>query len=193
MRTGTETKVELFLIRHGKTKANLEHRYLGKTDEGLCRQGRIELEEKRKQMPQIDLLFSGPMKRCLESSRILFPDQNPIIIREWTEMDFGEFEYKNYRELSANDAYQKWIDEGGIGAFPKGESREEFIKRCLSGLEEFKKKMRIYCTEKGKQTVQTAALVHGGTIMALMSSCRGADYFDYQTECGSGYTLSFKL
>ena len=47
MRNGTDIEIELTLIRHGQTKGNLEHRYIGTTDEALCGEGRATLEECR--------------------------------------------------------------------------------------------------------------------------------------------------
>ena len=37
----------LFLIRHGMTEGNREKRYIGKTDEGLCDEGRRMLERRK--------------------------------------------------------------------------------------------------------------------------------------------------
>lgn len=37
--------MELYLIRHGKTKGNGEERYIGSTDEPLSAEGRRELTE----------------------------------------------------------------------------------------------------------------------------------------------------
>ena len=34
---------DLYLIRHGKTKGNLEGRYIGTTDEPLCEEGKQSL------------------------------------------------------------------------------------------------------------------------------------------------------
>ena len=39
--------MQLFLIRHGMTKGNLEKRYIGCSDEVLCQEGIRQLEEKR--------------------------------------------------------------------------------------------------------------------------------------------------
>ena len=39
MRNWAENQVKLVLIRHGATASNKEHRYLGKSDETLCKEG----------------------------------------------------------------------------------------------------------------------------------------------------------
>lgn len=119
MRTGTETEIELTLIRHGTAPSNREHRYLGLTEESLDQEGIRELLLKKAQghYPAVSIVFSGPMLRCRQTAEQLFPEQEPWLIPEWTEMDFGYFEGKNYRELNGNAEYQRWIDSGGLCPF----------------------------------------------------------------------------
>ena len=204
MRNRTEDQIEihLTLIRHGVTISNKEGRYLGKTDETLSPDGIGALEKSvaDRNYPTADVLFSGPMKRCLETAGILYQGQTPIVIPEWTEMDFGAFEGHNYQELSKDPNYQRWIDSGGTLPFPEGESREEFIRRSVAGYEKmvYHMKMireRIAASGQGDRKIQSvSAVVHGGTIMALLSHFLGGEYFDYQAKCGQGYSgrLAFK-
>lgn len=222
MRNRSENQIEirLTLIRHGATLSNKEGRYLGKTDESLNRKGIRALEKAVADgnYPVADLLFSGPMKRCLETAQILYPKQTPIRIPEWTEMDFGAFEGHNYKELSGDPAYQNWIDSGGTLPFPEGESREKFIRRSVAGYENMLRHMKTIRKEnagfeqcnRGMEQEEpesirrgeseagdirarntgirsVSAVVHGGTIMALLSHFLGGEYFDYQVKCGQGY------
>ena len=132
-RTEDQIEIHLTLIRHGATLSNKEGRYLGKTDETLSPDGIGALEKSvtDRSYPTADVLFSGPMKRCLETAQILYPGQTPIIIPEWTEMDFGAFEGHNYQELSKDPNYQRWIDSGGTLPFPEGESRKSLSAEVL--------------------------------------------------------------
>lgn len=44
----TENQIELYLIRHGMTLGNVEHRYIGRqTDEPLSEDGRQQLEKRK--------------------------------------------------------------------------------------------------------------------------------------------------
>lgn len=108
-------EIKLTLIRHGAAKSNLEHRYLGTTDEPLSAEGKQALFIKKESglYPNPDKLFISPMLRCRQTAEILFPDVASWEIPEWTEMDFGQFECKNYKELNGNTAYQAWIDSEG--------------------------------------------------------------------------------
>ena len=215
-RTGKQTEIRLTLIRHGATLSNKEGRYLGKTDEALSPE-EIHMLEKSVadgNYPTADILFSGPMKRCQETAQILYPGQTPILIPEWTEMDFGTFEGHNYKELSGDPKYQRWIDSGGTLPFPGGESREAFIRRSVTGCEKmlhYLKTIRERSAASGQGDCNTGsrktelersdesgardaggqsvtAVVHGGTIMALLSHFLGGEYFDYQVKCGQGYS-----
>ncbi|MDE7430027.1 MAG: histidine phosphatase family protein, partial [Lachnospiraceae bacterium] len=184
-----ENQVTLAVIRHGETQANKEHRYLGKTDEPLNKNGMEALlsYQKRKLYPVVDCLFTSPMKRCIETAGVLYPKLCPVVIPEWEEMDFGQFEYKNYEELKEDARYQAWIDSGGILAFPEGESRENFILRCKEGLLRMCGELRKMTELETSVPLRVGMVVHGGTVMALLSSYSKKSYFDYQVSNGRGY------
>ena len=202
----TMSVMEIFWIRHGETPSNKEHRYLGgRTDESLSKEGRsfLEREKEAGRYPKAELLFSSPMKRCLETGAILYPDQESRKIEAFREMDFGAFEGKNYQELNGNTAYQAWIDSNGTLPFPEGESREDFICRCREGFFEMLREIEGLCSknvgekgpigEKTEIPLKIAAVVHGGTIMALLSSFYGGEYFDYQVKNGGGYRCMLRF
>ena len=49
--------------------------------------------------PQVDAVFSSPLKRCTETAKVIYPDRNPIVLDDLREYDFGEFEGKTAEEL----------------------------------------------------------------------------------------------
>ena len=190
--TAAEMTITLYIIRHGATKSNKRHAYLGNTNEPLSNEGGEQIifynEAGRKKKEKDNLLiFSSPMLRCLQTKDILYPDTRAILLPEWKEIDFGRFEGKNYQDLNGDPDYQRWIDSGGVTAFPGGESRDEFVKRSMAGLE-----WCIECMEDYKQK-SAVCIVHGGTIMAIMSSLTGGDYYDYQVKNGQGYEIELSI
>lgn len=194
MRTGTTTEmtITLYLIRHGATASNKRHAYLGRTNEPLSNEGGAQILFYKKAGIYPDLCndfltFSSPLIRCLQTKDLLYPDNLAILVPEWMEMDFGRFEGKNYQDLNGDPDYQRWIDSNGMIAFPEGESRAEFIARSMAGL-----KWCIDCMEEKMQT-SAVCIVHGGTIMAILSSLTGGDYYDYQVKNGQGYKLVLSL
>lgn len=185
MRNRTENQMTIALIRHGTTASNRERRYLGRTDEGLDSEGIRELLHLKEKgyYPEADRLFISPMQRCRETAGIIYPEMKYTELPQWREMDFGEFEGKNYKELSGNPDYQRWIDSGGVLPFPGGESRDEFVKRCADGFA----LLREMLSEETEMPKKIACVVHGGTIMALLSHYLGGEYFDYRISNGGVY------
>lgn len=188
MRNSHKNQIELTLIRHGSTPGNIQKRYIGRTDEELSQEGKAQILKAYEShlYRQPDLLFSSPMKRCIETSELLFPGMKMEKVEDWRELDFGEFEGKNYMELSGDDRYQAWIDSGGTLAFPQGESREAFVDRTCRA---FEKLLPTFMQDVDRVT----AVVHGGSIMALLSHYAGGDYFDYQVANGEGYKMLLTL
>ena len=206
----------VILIRHGKTAGNEEHRYIGRTDLPLSEKGRAELKELWPHGIAADAVFASPMRRCLETAAYLTEagicpessgNSKPVndlpkdsgrpenmdnclssdhrmdahVIDGWREIDFGLWEGRTWQELSGDPGYQAWIDSGGKLAFPGGESREEFVRRTMAGWD-------IFMEECRKRDVRTAlCVVHGGTVMAIMSSIAGGNYYDYRVGCGHGF------
>lgn len=191
MRNRTENQIALVMIRHGATKSNREHRYLGRADEALCEEGIGELQRYKAQRryPEVDRLFASPMIRCVQTAKILYPDVAPVRIPEWAEMDFGAFEGKNYMDLQGDERYQKWIDSQGTLPFPEGEGRVEFTARCRKGFGIMMERLR----KEGPKAKTVGMIVHGGTIMALFSEYCGGGYYSYQAANATGYLCTCSI
>ena len=164
----------LYFIRHAMTAGNLMRRYVGRTDEGLCDLGKAAL--RALSLPPVSRLYASPMRRCIETARILCPNQSPILVPDFRECDFGDFEYKNAAELAGDPRYQAFIDSGGHAPFPGGESRAEFSSRCV----------RAFLETVQPASGDAALFVHGGTIMAIFEALQipKTEYFSNQVKPG---------
>lgn len=169
----------IFLIRHGGTPGNLEHRYIGRTDESLSEEGRREIEMRR--YPICDALFCSPMKRCRETAGLIDPTRIPAEVADFRETDFGRFEGHTYQELQDDPAYRHWLRTEGTIPFPDGESREEVRERVMEGWQNMLK--------EAEDRENIALVIHGGTIMTLLSELFGGNYYDYQVRNGEGYSF----
>ena len=185
MRNSGKDKIIIYVIRHGMTKGNSERRFIGTTDEDLCEEGRKLLKER--EYPSVDICFRSPMKRCAQTAAIIYPHMEALAIEELKEIDFGLFEGKNNDELSGDEYYQKWIDSNGRLDFPQGENMKDFTARVMQGLE---KAIDII---EGKGARTAAFVVHGGTIMSLVSGLGIGDYFDSIVNNGDMVTMELKL
>lgn len=181
--------MKLTLIRHFKTRGNLERRYIGRTDEPL-----LPGQKTERKYPPGEVLLVSPMKRCIQTAEIIYPDQPQIVCTDFKECDFGEFEGKNYQQLKEELAYQEWLESGGQISFPAGEAAADFKQRCISG---FKKQMNMLFAGNYQSAVM---VVHGGTIMAIMEQfdSAGREFYHWQVENGGGFkaqlaSYSFQL
>ena len=185
------TIISIILIRHGATAGNAEKCYIGaRTDEPLSEEGKRQLFGLKTRRP--DRLYASPMRRCLETADILFDGQKVRTIENFRETDFGAFEGKNYMELSGNPDYQAWIDSNGEMAFPGGESREAFIRRSVEGFREMVQDIERCIARDESFDFCAAAVVHGGTIMAVLQRLFGGDYYSYHVGNGEGYAFSLE-
>ena len=176
--------MEFVWIRHGMTEGNRKKKYIGgRTDEGLCKDGREMLLAKKAAgiYPEVEKVYVSPMKRCLETAELLYPDMERQIISGFRECDFGLFENKNAEELSGTLEYQSWINGNGKGAFPEGESPQGFRKRSTDAL--------LQLLREEKLPERSAFVVHGGTIMAVFAEFdqEKKGFYDYHTDNGCGY------
>lgn len=179
--------MKVIIIRHGKTQSNIERRYMGcRTDEDL-----LETEESSLQDPGIAdddlLIISSPMKRSLQTAHIFFPGKEVLVADDLREMDFGIFEGKNYMDLSGDPDYQAWVDSGCTSRIPGGESMDSFIQRTMTG---FREAVR---TAIDKRAATLCIVAHGGSIMSVMYSLFGGNYYDYYTQNGDGYIFRLEV
>ncbi|MDE7169306.1 MAG: histidine phosphatase family protein [Mucispirillum sp.] len=176
----------VYFIRHGETLYNAEGKYIGATDLGLTARGSAEVSKKwsgRGGDIEKDILYSSPMKRCLETAAIIFPDDTPVIIDNLREMNFGIFEGVDYRELERNPVYKEFIKKRGMVKIPDGESGQEFGRRVLKGF------FKIIKDMEAKGAERAAVICHGGVIMGLFSVlCNdSSDIYHYHVHNACGY------
>lgn len=175
--------IKIILIRHSKTQGNLEGRYIGTTDEHLCKEG-IDIL-KAKSYPKVQAVYCSPMLRCMETAKIIYEDLRCTVNRDLRECAFGDFENKNYEELKSNDYYQKWIDSNGTLPFPNGEDTYTFRSRSVAAFDEI-------VDDIIKKKIDTSAIiVHGGTIMSILDkySYPHESFYNWQAKNGCGYSL----
>lgn len=207
--------MNVLLIRHGETKGNLEKRYVGRTDEeltGACIEalsgaGNLGPGLFRK---LVKTIYVSPMRRCLMTKELLFPkgqypDVETITVDGFRECDFGEFEYKNYQELSGNREYMHFIETMGAEGFPGGETAEEFKRRCVLGFQKIvlrelsqeKKCIGVseFAVPEPFSDSTLAFVVHGGTIMSVMEEFARpkGDYYSWQVKNLEGFSAKAAL
>ena len=178
----------LTLVRHGESEANVRHILSGWLDVNLTDKGRRELEILRNTVkyPASEIYFSSPLKRCIETSHILFPDAEPIIRDDFREINFRSMEGWILSSKEEIDAYfESWVeDEPYID--------EETISDVMArGSEAILRTVRE-CRDKGLHSA--TIVMHSGimrsSVVALFNLDKSA-FLEMSVPNGLGYILEF--
>lgn len=177
----------LYLFRHGLTKGNYNAQYIGHTDLPLTTDSIEELKsiKAKHHYPEVEAVFVSPLKRALQSADIMFPKNNKIVIDNFIEYNFGEFEGHTAKELENNQQFYDWLHGDIYSAPPFGESNAQFTQRICDSFE----KVINGCVSEGMQNI--AIVTHAGVIMTILA-CYGlpeAPMAHWQMDAGYGYKL----
>lgn len=124
----------IYLVRHGQTDWNLEGRYQGRIDIKLNSKGREQAKEIKEKLKEIkfDKVFSSPLKRALETAKII-TDNDIKIDERLIERCNGELEGKLKSEcVNMVDFTDENDSKLGIESLPKFRGR---IENFLSEVE----------------------------------------------------------
>lgn len=178
---------KVFLLRHGLTSANFDGKYIGTTDLDLCEKGVTELLSHKEEFeyPNVGRVYTSPLKRAIETSRIIYPYMTPVTVSDLREYAFGEFENRTIAELEGTEKFVEWV-QSEQEIIPLGaEKMSEFKKRVVKGLD-------LVIKDMMKSGISEAAVItHAGVIMSLLSLCGipKRNPMEWAVESGKGYTL----
>lgn len=175
------------LIRNGLTAGNVGGRYIGHTDEELSTEGIEQIRQMKEdyRYPDVEAVFSSPLKRCTQTAKLIYPNCDPIIIDGFIEYNFGEFEGKSAEELESHPVFPDWL-AGKKGVSPPfGESNEDFSQRIAQTM------VKVIDGVIQSGITKTAIVTHGGVIMALLAmfGLPEASMHEWLTPGGCGYTI----
>lgn len=180
--------MKIVFIRHLKTPGNEKRQYIGRTNENLSEQAVEEFRQRQEQStgglyPPVQHVIASPLKRCIQTAELIYPGQEISVEPMLRECDFGEYEQKTYEELKNEPEYIRWMESGGMTVFPGGEEQTSFRRRCVDGV----KRWIARLLEDGADSA--AFVVHGGTIMAVLSELAEDkhEFYHWQVENGGGY------
>ena len=175
--------MELYLIRHGKTKASEKRLYCGSTDLPLSRGGREELVQRDYRLPPELSLWTSGMRRCQETLDLVVPGHGEHRVdRDFREIDFGVFEMHSYQALKDRPDYQAWLaGDPQKKAPPGGEAGRDFAKRVWKAFERL--------AARGEDAL---LITHGGVIATVMAGLfpeEARNHYQWQPLPGQGYVL----
>ncbi len=129
----------LYVVRHGKTLWNLEHRVQGITDIELCEEGRMATRELKDEVQalHVDVVISSPLVRTRETAKILMEDTLPINIDDRIkERDWGRNEGMLIDEVDSWDCWDVILNTNVQNV----ERVQDFMSRVSEFIEEIKVK-----------------------------------------------------
>ena len=177
----------IHFIRHGSIYDTLAGKYIGTTDAPLSDRGRMDLRklDYEYKYPGTQVVFTSPLKRCTETAKILYPEQNPLVIDNLSECNFGEWEGKTADELKNDPDFEKWLAGDSSVKPPRGESNADFTRRVCKMFESIVEGLM----KTG--TTESVIVTHGGVIMTLLAvyGLPQAKPFEWTIDNGFGYSL----
>lgn len=181
--------MKLHLIRHGITNANEKKLYCGQSDIPLSLEGIRQIKELKKYIsyPKGELYISSGLQRTVQTAGIIYNPDYLYNMAELQEINFGDFEMKSHEDLKDNPYYNSWINNVEQNRPPGGETKQEFLKRVLFGLDKIKE------LAKNNNVNNVVAVVHGGTIAVIMEEMfpNYKSFYGWRPDNGRGYSLSF--
>lgn len=178
---------KIHFIRHGLTQANLDGKYIGSTDVPLCQEGINRLNDLKNtyNYPTATIIYSSPLKRCVETSNILYPNASIKTLPGLAEFDFGQWEGKAAEELKGNAEFFRWLSGKESAETALGETMQNFSKRICTTLE------NIVTETIKNQRESTVVVTHGGVIMVLLAiyGLPEAKVTDWIVGNGCGYSV----
>lgn len=168
-----------YILRHGRTDWNEEHRLQGEVDIPLNETGRqmaYDAEEKYKDI-DFDICYCSPLKRAQETARIFLADRNPaveiITDNRLHEMCFGDYEgVKNIRQKPECPVYLLFEDPEKYVAKDGAESFEELYHRTGEFIEQVLRPQ----LEAGKNVLVVG---HGAMNCSIVNQFRGTPIKDF--------------
>lgn len=130
--------MNLYFVRHGETEANNKKLYYGKMDVDLTHKGIVQSKKISKLLADVkfDSIFISKKKRSFQTaSEIIKGNSKKFIVdSRINEMDMGEFEGKDYKDIQKlyPEEWKRWCTDWKNTAPPKGESYTEFYLRVKS-------------------------------------------------------------
>ncbi|PYZ92315.1 histidine phosphatase family protein [Salipaludibacillus keqinensis] len=187
---GTSHHLDLYLLRHGLTRWNVENRYLGHTDEPVMEIEELAELKKELEVVEFDEVFSSDLLRCKETIEYLRPDQPYVSDEGLREFHFGDWEGRKYEELKDIPLYRQWIDNWEQYRVPGGESGEEFSDRITGWLSEFLGKTLV---AEGPASHKVLIVTHGGVIRLLLSILvEAGSFWSWRISHGEGLHLTLE-
>ena len=160
----------IYLIRHGQTDWNRDHRIMGTGPVPLNENGRAGVAELARALKakRIPVVYTSTVARALESARILAAEWGAELREEQrlNESTFESWIGKTYDELRDDENFKLYFDAPTHARFSNGEGMADIQRRALEAV------VRI---AKETGTGRAAAVSHSDVIKPVLAHYLGMD------------------
>ncbi|MDN3672203.1 alpha-ribazole phosphatase [Flavobacterium branchiarum] len=171
--------MEIYLVRHTETVCEKGVCY-GQTDVNIAQPYDVIFETIVQQLPKDALLYTSPLQRCTILSKYIQKQTQITNYKEdirLMEMNFGDWEMKNWNEISPEEL-NPWMEDFVNIRVPNGESFVDLHERVSDFME----------NEILSKTSQKVIIVaHAGvvrSILCLLNSLPLKDAFQNKVDFG---------
>ncbi len=167
----------IYIVRHGKTDKNKANVLQGRSDLPLNDEGVQEAEDAAKKLGGIKFsrVYSSPLRRAVETAKILAPDLEPTLDERLIEMDYGPYEGADLTNPSP-ELLSFFADIVNNPEPPGMES----LKSVVSRLGEFIEDIRHL---PGDILISTHAIAMKGALEYLTPGSNGSYWSKYIGNC----------
>ena len=162
--------MHLYLLRHGQTDWNRDHRIMGAGPIPLNESGRAAVAELARALKAkgISVVYSSTVARALESARILASEWGAELREEprLNESPFEPWIGKTYHELAHDENFKLYFETPTRARFSNGEGMADIQRRALDAVARIAK-------ETG--TGRAAAVSHSDVIKPVLAHYLGMD------------------
>jgi broad specificity phosphatase PhoE len=140
-----QTPGRLIVVRHGATAWSMAGRHTGRTDPRLTQAGEEEARTLNGRLVEFKpaAVFSSPLRRALETSRLAGFGDDVVVDDRLVEWDYGDYEGLTFSEIQDRSPGWRLCDDGA----PSGESAADVGKRADSFLGTLRRDVLLYGRE----------------------------------------------
>ncbi len=166
---------ELYIVRHGETEWNKNHKYQGQKDVKLNKTGKKQARLSAEALADVDLeaVCSSDLSRARKTAERI-AEKHQLEVKSYAdlqEIDFGEWEGKSYQEIIEEEKqrFDAWLNNPGSTSPPAGENMDDLQQRVCKA---FAQILQL-------SAAKIAVVAHGGTIRAYLLHLLGMPLKNY--------------
>ena len=167
----------IYIIRHGKTDLNGRHVLQGRSDFPLNEEGILEAKKAKEKLKGIrfSFVFSSPLKRAIETAKIIVSKCPVTIDERLIEMDYGPYEGSDLK--NPNEELLRFFRDFINEPSPEGmEPLNSVVDRTGAFLEEIR-------DLSGNILISTHAIAMKGILEYLTPDLKGSYWDKYIGNC----------